>query len=315
AVDSTVELATASPDTAPDPNPSQTWLQHAKVVEVLGSDSSHKSICLLLDNGGIKGVLVANKAPFPEAIDQLLGIVPKMEVAELSANDVYRNVRIEIPPADNALSCSLIYPATEKHINKYRKEEKFIVRETPEDYETITKEWIEQSSLELDWVYNFIDGRSEAERVIFKDTDARNGFVLAPDLKWNGEDVENLYLLAVVNRRGIKSVRDLTANDLPLLENVRDKGLSAIREKYNVRPDQIRIYFHYQPSFYHLHMHFVILSYDAPATGIYQAIPLEDVIDHLKMDSLFYKKATLSFLRKKNDRLLEMYRKAGRAQE
>lgn len=96
---------------------------------------------------------------------------------------------------------------------------------------------------------------------------------MAPDLKWNGEDIENLYLLAVVNRRGIKSVRwvefrlisllllntrifccscdqlaiieydfrDLTANDLPLLENVRDKGLAAIREKYNVRPDQVRL--------------------------------------------------------------------------
>ncbi|GMT12786.1 hypothetical protein PFISCL1PPCAC_4083, partial [Pristionchus fissidentatus] len=87
---------------------------------------------------------------------------------------------------------------------------------------------------------------------------------MAPDLKWNGEDVENRYMLAVVNRRGIKSVRDLTANDLLLLENVRDKGLCAIRGKYYVRPDQIRIYFHYQPSFYHLLMHFVILSYDAP---------------------------------------------------
>lgn len=40
AVDS--EVVAASPETAPDLNPSQTWLQKAKVVEVLGSDSSHK---------------------------------------------------------------------------------------------------------------------------------------------------------------------------------------------------------------------------------------------------------------------------------
>ncbi|GMR59444.1 hypothetical protein PMAYCL1PPCAC_29639 [Pristionchus mayeri] len=313
AIDS--EAIAASPETAPDLNPSQIWLNNATVVEVLGADCSHKNICVLLENNGMKGVLVASKSPFPEAVDQLLNLVPKMQVAELSVNDVYRNVRIEIPPVDNALSCSLIYPATEKHINKYRKEEKYIVKETPEDYETITKEWIQQSSLELDWVYNFIDGRSEAERVIFKDIDPQNGFVLAPDLKWNGEDMENLYLLAVVNRRGIKSVRDLTANDIPLLENVRDKGLAAIREKYNVRPDQMRVYFHYQPSFFHLHMHFVILSYDAPASSVYQAILLDDVINNIQMDSLYYKKATLSFLRKKNDRLLEMYRKAGRAQE
>lgn len=72
----------------------------------------------------MKGVLVANKSPFPEAVDQLLGLVPKSEwncyaistditisvdVSELTVNDVYRNVRIEIPPSDNCKSLSIPY--------------------------------------------------------------------------------------------------------------------------------------------------------------------------------------------------------------
>lgn len=34
-------------------------------------------------------------------------------------------------------------------------------------------------------------------------------------------------------------LRDLTGEDIPLLENVRDKGLAAIREKYGIRQDQV----------------------------------------------------------------------------
>ncbi|KAK6039719.1 flavodoxin [Cooperia oncophora] len=106
--------------------------------------------------------------------------------------------------------------------------------------------------------------------------------------------------------------RDLTANDLPLLENLRTKSLSAIREKYGVRPDQIRAYFHYQPCFYHLHVHFVSLKYDAPASSTLAAVLLDDVINNLKIVPDFYKKATLTFARKRSDKLLQMFREAGR---
>jgi m7GpppX diphosphatase len=38
----------------------------------------------------------------------------------------------------------------------------------------------------------------------------------------------------------------------------------AIKEKYGIPCSQLRIYIHYQPSFYHLHVHFTYLKYDAP---------------------------------------------------
>lgn len=45
------------------------------------------------------------------------------------------------------------------------------------------------------------------DRIIFDDADPKNGFVLAPDLKWDGTNLANLYVLAIIRRKGIKSVR------------------------------------------------------------------------------------------------------------
>lgn len=52
----------------------------------------------------------------------------------------------------------------------------------------------------------------------------REGFVLLPDLKWDGLTKETLYLLAIVRQRGLKSLRDLNETHLPLLKRVRDEG-------------------------------------------------------------------------------------------
>merc|ERR1739838_574676 len=69
------------------------------------------------------------------------------------------------------------------------------------------------------------------------------------DMKWDGLQVTDLYCSAIVHRRGIKSIRDLRAEHLPLLHNILDKGCEAIKEKYNVDRSQLIMYFHYQPSY------------------------------------------------------------------
>lgn len=78
------------------------------------------------------------------------------------------------------------------------------------------------------WVYNILDGKSETERVIFEDKDPEVGFTLIPDLKWNAKQIVDLYCLALVRPRGIKSLRDLTQKHLPLLKNVLDKGTVSL---------------------------------------------------------------------------------------
>lgn len=57
------------------------------------------------------------------------------------------------------------------------------------------------------WVYNVLNKEAEADKVIYDDSDAQNGFLLANDIKWNGKDIDTLYVLAIINRHGVKSIR------------------------------------------------------------------------------------------------------------
>lgn len=38
----------------------------------------------------------------------------------------------------------------------------------------------------------------------------------------------------------------------------------AILQRYQVKGDQLRVYLHYLPSYYHLHVHFTALGFEAP---------------------------------------------------
>lgn len=158
------------------------------------------------------------------------------------------------------------------------------------------------------WVYNILNHQQEADRIVFEDPHKDNGFVLLPDLKWDGKTVETLYLIAIVHRHSLKSIRSLTNEHLPLLYNIRDKGIATITKRYGIPRSQLRIYFHYQPSFYHLHVHFTFLKYDAPGIFCEKSHLLDTVISNIELLPDYYQRATLSFVLKENDAAFEQYR-------
>lgn len=73
-------------------------------------------------------------------------------------------------------------------------------------------------------MYNILEKKQEADRIVFEDADPKTGFILLPDMKWDRKAATELYLVAIVHKHGIKSLRDLTAAHLPLLKNILDKG-------------------------------------------------------------------------------------------
>lgn len=159
----------------------------------------------------------------------------------------------------------------------------------------------------MQWVYNILEHKQEVDRIVFEDPCKENGFILLPDLKWDGKTVETLYLIAIVHRHNLKSLRSLSGEHLPLLRNIRDKGIAAIANRYNIPRSQLRIYFHYQPSFYHLHVHFTYLKYDAPGIFCEKSHLLDTVITNLELLPDYYEKATLSFVIRENDVAFQQY--------
>lgn len=156
-------------------------------------------------------------------------------------------------------------------------------------------------------MYNILEHRSEVERIVFEDPSPLTGFVLLPDLKWDGRTRETLYLLAIVHRRGIRSLRDLRATDLPLLRNIRDAGTAAIAARYGLKARELRIYLHYQPSFYHLHVHFTYVQHEAPGIRCERGHLLSTVIDNLQLLGDYYQRATLPFTVVRQQRLYAIY--------
>lgn len=192
---------------------------------------------------------------------------------------------------------SIIYPATEKHILKFTQQALHLILETPEIYDKVTLPYLAKEQFSIDWVYNILEHKQEVDKIVYEDSD----FMLLPDYKWNGQK-ESLYLLAITTDRTIKSIRDLNETHLQLLDNILTKSLAAIKTKYDVQPSQIRAYFHYQPSFYHLHVHFTYLNYDAPGIHCDKSHLITSVIDNIRLIPDYYQKASLTFAVREQDK-------------
>lgn len=218
-------------------------------------------------------------------------------------NDIYGNFLCVTDPEVNQLKVTIIYPATEKHISKYSAHARFLLEETADDYRSVTLPHLEQEQLSLEWLYNILEHRKEKDRIVFEDPSDEVGFILLPDLKWDGKTLEQLYLLALVRPKGIKSLRDLTPGHLPLLRNIREGGIKAIKERYGISSDHLRIYVHYQPSFYHLHVHFTYLKHDPPGIHCEKSHLLTTIIENLELVPDYYQRVTLSCVLSETDKL------------
>lgn len=278
-----------------------------KLKQIIDIRTTEKSAVLEGEYEDQRVLLFVEKLPFDEQTLRKLFEEP-FELTKILQNDIYGSYSLE-PPIRNRLKTTIICPATDKHFEKYTKSQYQMIEETAERYRQITLPYLEESKFSIDWVYNILEHKQEAERIVYEDADDKAGFILLPDLKWDGRTMKKLYLMAIVRRRDIRSIRDLTGEHLPLLENIKQNGYRVIKEKYGIDPDYLQVYFHYQPSYYHLHIHFNTIHYDHPRLFVGSSHLLDTVISNLQIDTDYYKKATLTFRSKCSFGITDYYRK------
>ncbi|XP_032954131.1 m7GpppX diphosphatase isoform X1 [Rhinolophus ferrumequinum] len=270
---------------------------HGKVNEASG------------DGNGEDAVVILEKTPFQvEQVAQLLMGSPELQLQ--FSNDIYSTYHMFPPRQLSDIKTTVVYPVTEKHLQKYLRQDLRLVRETGGDHKNITSPHLASQSLSIQWVYNILDKKAEADRIVFENPDPSDGFVLIPDLKWNQQQLDDLYLIAICHRRGIRSLRDLTAEHLPLLRNILREGQEAILQRYQVPADRLRVYLHYLPSYYHLHVHFTALGFEAPGSGVERAHLLAEVIENLEHDPEYYQQRTLTFALRADEPLLQLLQEA-----
>ncbi|KIW34264.1 hypothetical protein, variant [Cladophialophora immunda] len=196
------------------------------------------------------------------------------------------------PPAVPDFKLNLIYPCSPQHIRKYSAQRLRMVTETPHIYSAHIKPYVarQRAAGRLDWVFNILEGRTEQEDVIARvdwDAPSNTGFLLLPDLNWDRNTVEGMHLLALVQRRDIWSLRDLKKKHVPWLKTMREQIVAAAIAKVfppgQVEADEVKCYLHYQPTYYHLHVHVVHVMLEAGTTqSVGKAFGLGNVIAQLE---------------------------------
>mmetsp|Transcript_16996 Transcript_16996/g.20757 ORF Transcript_16996/g.20757 Transcript_16996/m.20757 type:complete len:469 (-) Transcript_16996:374-1780(-) len=202
----------------------------------------------------------------------------------------------------------LISPASDTQIRRSMPSHaSALVHETPTLYNEVVKPYIQNitDGGSLNWIFNIIEGKKEQERLLVNS----DQYIINIDTKWrshpdtfnvprdewyNHKSVEDLYCLGIIKELSISTLRELTASHIPILKSMQEVGLMTIKKIYGVDPDQIRIFVHYHPQFYHFHVHFTRLQNEIGAQ-VERGHLLSDIIQNLEMDSNYYQKRTITY--------------------
>ncbi|KZV89808.1 scavenger mRNA decapping enzyme [Exidia glandulosa HHB12029] len=286
------------------------FLGNFQLTDVINEDPVAHSITLLgtLPTGTDsdkrdRAIITLQKTAFDAAelehLDSLLASVKLLE-----SNDIYSWLMGSLKDRDNSdLKINVIFPATDVHVRKYTRQSLILVRETPELYERIVRPYIDAfPPSRIEWVQNILDHKKEVEKILHEDdSHLRGGFgyLIIPDMKWDLTTVSALYLVALVHLppgRSLRSLRELTQEHLPLLRSIRRHAARIANQRWNVPDGGLRLFVHYQPSYYHFHVHIVNANYTGLAgQSVGQAHLLDDVISLLELDGDIFQKLTLSY--------------------
>ncbi|KAH9285616.1 m7GpppX diphosphatase [Echinococcus granulosus] len=313
---------------------------NTRIIRVLRNDIRSKVIYLHVrfkDSLDQDAIVILQKSPFPNEIPDLceaqVGVpyvegdcdhneketnFPTWKVDEIVSNDRYRRFSVVTGlERANRISMTVIHPAEAHHFSKYTSSKRQIVLETPQTYQNVILPFLESNPKDLSWVDNILNGTAEVERVLLTDKDANFGFTLVLDYRWDGSKLHELHALALARNPRLTCLRDLRACHLPMLRTMLTEGRKQLVAKYNgekedgLREDQIIAYFHYPPTFYRLHMHFIHV--EGPADGgtqVGKATLAEDVIENVEMKSEYYAERTVPIYLHDNHPFLDAIRKS-----
>ena len=172
-------------------------------------------------------------------------------------------------------------------ISKMRKSQKKIAKETYEEYLKI----IEKRDINKDkWIYNIIDGISEQDSILYKDDKC----IVIPSYMWNSTDVDKLQILCLPIDKSLRTIRSLEMKHIPLLKHMKQVTCAVIKDKYGLDECYIKHFFHYEPSTYHLHIHFINIANFEAQSSVEYSHELDSVIFNLMVLSNYYKQIIMN---------------------
>ena len=242
---------------------------------------------------------------------------PEDQPSKANTNKVDLTKCIMAAASDSgAFDVELISPASARQITRAMPSlGHTLINETPEMYESIVRPYIKSvvDSGSLSWITNVVQVKKEKERLLVNHDD----FIINIDTKWRSHpdplttprdewrdhpSTSDLYCLGIAKMSDIASLRDLRGEHRRLLEDMTSEGLAAIESVYGVARDQVRVFVHYQPQFYHFHVHFTRLENET-GCAVERGHLVSDILQNLEGDGDYYAKRTITYKLKKGSAL------------
>jgi hypothetical protein len=174
-----------------------------------------------------------------------------------------------------------------KDHTKMKQRVKKIIREEYNDYlSTLEK----RDPKKDQWIYNIIDGVSEQEFICHRDDKC----IIIPTYTWDGNDPFKLHFLCIPLDKSLRTIRSLNQTTLDLLLHMKTTTLNLIKDKYGFEKEFIKMFFHYEPSTYHLHIHFAHIGNVDAHSSVEYSHDLDTVIFNIEMCSDYYQLTLLN---------------------
>jgi m7GpppX diphosphatase len=153
--------------------------------------------------------------------------------------------------------------------------------ETYEEYEEIIKT---RDPSKDQWIYNIITGAAEQENILYRNDE----IIIIPDYSWNTMAITYMHMLTFPTNMTLKTIRSLRAEHIPLLKLMKYQTCQIIMEKYGLPEAELKLYFHYAPQTYHLHLHAVSVKNTEANSSVEYSHDIDSVIFNLTLCSDYY---------------------------
>lgn len=188
---------------------------------------------------------------------------------------------------------------TSQDYKKYaQKRQNIFINESYVDYLSL----LTTQDLRPSWMVNILNHQAEQNRILYESYDIiiildQKCTVTKDQLdefKQNPMDTDafvntfpNFYVLVLFKQVRIATIRDLSSSEVEYLERVNASIIEFLEESYNLPPKYVRLFFHYPPSFYCLHLHVNLTTSDFHYS-VDHCHPLNQVIKNLRLSGGTY---------------------------
>ena len=170
--------------------------------------------------------------------------------------------------------------------NDINKTDIFCQKVVSETYQEYLELIAQRNFIKEQWSYNIIDGVAEQDKILFRDEQ----IIIIPCYTWTRQDenLSQMHILVFPLDKSLHSIRDLTETHINLLKHIKKTTLEVIKNKYNFDEDILKMFLHYSPSTYHLHIHFTLITNTQSNSSVEYSHDLTNVINILSVKSDFY---------------------------